>query len=177
MHHSMTHEREWRCSYTFLDLSTSWRWVVSFTPLPLYPWRKAPNTHSIGDLKKRGNCSHRWKGKVGPELIYASRHEDLYRSRYIFPHILNLYIKWGLVLSLKSRLIFPGGKCSQYPLNRGTDGPETPSWRSSENKIYFEEINFDCLSLPHIVEKITSFSKRWDQLPGSVWIVSSWSSR
>jgi hypothetical protein len=24
----------------FLDLGTSWRWVISFTPLPLYPWGK-----------------------------------------------------------------------------------------------------------------------------------------
>jgi hypothetical protein len=26
----------------FLDLSTSWRWVVSFTPVPLYPWGNGP---------------------------------------------------------------------------------------------------------------------------------------
>jgi hypothetical protein len=26
----------------FLDLGTSWRWVVSFTPLPLYPRVKSP---------------------------------------------------------------------------------------------------------------------------------------
>jgi hypothetical protein len=32
----------------FLDLGTSWRWVVSFTPPPLYPWgKKAPDTHWI----------------------------------------------------------------------------------------------------------------------------------
>jgi hypothetical protein len=27
---------EWRYSSTILDLGTSWRWVVSFTPWPLY---------------------------------------------------------------------------------------------------------------------------------------------
>jgi hypothetical protein len=26
----------------FLDLGTSWRWVISFTPRPLYPRRKSP---------------------------------------------------------------------------------------------------------------------------------------
>jgi hypothetical protein len=26
---------------TFLDLSTSWRWLVSFTPQSLYPWGKS----------------------------------------------------------------------------------------------------------------------------------------
>jgi hypothetical protein len=28
---------EWRYSSTILDLGTRWRWVVSFTPRPLYP--------------------------------------------------------------------------------------------------------------------------------------------
>jgi hypothetical protein len=28
----------WRYSSTILDLGTRWRWVVNFTPLPLYPW-------------------------------------------------------------------------------------------------------------------------------------------
>jgi hypothetical protein len=32
----------------FLDLGTSWSWVVSFTPLPLYPRERAPGTHFIG---------------------------------------------------------------------------------------------------------------------------------
>jgi hypothetical protein len=32
----------------FLDLSISWRWVVSFTPRPLYPRERAPGTHWIG---------------------------------------------------------------------------------------------------------------------------------
>jgi hypothetical protein len=31
-----------------LDLVTSWRRVVSFTPLPLYPREGAPGTHWIG---------------------------------------------------------------------------------------------------------------------------------
>jgi hypothetical protein len=47
----------------FLDLGISWRWVVSFTPQPLYPQGKIPGTHWIGgwvdpragmdDVKKR----------------------------------------------------------------------------------------------------------------------------
>jgi hypothetical protein len=31
-----------------LDLGTKWRWVVSFTPPPLYPQGKGPGTHWIG---------------------------------------------------------------------------------------------------------------------------------
>jgi hypothetical protein len=33
---------EWRYSFVFLDLGTRWRWVVSFTPRPLYSHRKRP---------------------------------------------------------------------------------------------------------------------------------------
>jgi len=29
--------RAWRCKSTHLNLGCRWRWVVSFTPLPLYP--------------------------------------------------------------------------------------------------------------------------------------------
>jgi hypothetical protein len=36
---------EWRYSSTILDLGTRWRWVVSFTPLPL-----CPSTDCIGGL-------------------------------------------------------------------------------------------------------------------------------
>jgi hypothetical protein len=32
----------------FLDLSTSWRWLVSFTPRPVYPRERAYSTHWIG---------------------------------------------------------------------------------------------------------------------------------
>jgi hypothetical protein len=36
------HMREWRHSSTVLDLGTRWKWVVSFTPLPLYTRGKRP---------------------------------------------------------------------------------------------------------------------------------------
>jgi hypothetical protein len=36
------HIGEWRYSCTMLDLDTSWRWVVSLKPLPLYLQRKRP---------------------------------------------------------------------------------------------------------------------------------------
>jgi hypothetical protein len=38
----------WRCMGEFLDLGTSWKWVVSFTPLPLYPQGRAPGIQWIG---------------------------------------------------------------------------------------------------------------------------------
>jgi hypothetical protein len=43
---------EWRYSSTVLDIGTRWRWVVSFTPRPLYPRGNPPppflGTHWIG---------------------------------------------------------------------------------------------------------------------------------
>jgi hypothetical protein len=36
------HIGEWRYSSTVLDLSTRWRWVVSFMHHLLYPWGKSP---------------------------------------------------------------------------------------------------------------------------------------
>jgi hypothetical protein len=35
-----------------LDLGTRWRWVVSFTPRPLYPQRKRP-WYPLGELQSR----------------------------------------------------------------------------------------------------------------------------
>jgi hypothetical protein len=46
---------EWRFSSIFLDLCTTWRWVVSFTPLPLYPG-------------ERTSCIHWTGGSVGPRF-------------------------------------------------------------------------------------------------------------
>jgi hypothetical protein len=38
---------EWKYSSTILNLGIIWRWVVSFTPLPLYPRGKSPGVHLI----------------------------------------------------------------------------------------------------------------------------------
>jgi hypothetical protein len=47
---------EWRYSCTIFDLGTKWRWVVSFTLRPLYPWclfhRRLCGPHSR--LRRRG---------------------------------------------------------------------------------------------------------------------------
>jgi hypothetical protein len=42
--------------HSFFDLGTRWRWVISFTPQPLYPQGKSPSTHWIG-------------GWVGPRVV------------------------------------------------------------------------------------------------------------
>jgi hypothetical protein len=48
-HHTM--KMYWRSggiTPCILDLSTRWRWVVSFMPQPLYPRERVPGTHCIG---------------------------------------------------------------------------------------------------------------------------------
>jgi hypothetical protein len=42
------HMGEWRYCSTILDLGTRWRWVVSFTPRPLYPRGESTGTYWIG---------------------------------------------------------------------------------------------------------------------------------
>jgi hypothetical protein len=42
------HMREWRYSSTILKLDIRWRWVVSFTPWPIYPLEIIPGTYCIG---------------------------------------------------------------------------------------------------------------------------------
>jgi hypothetical protein len=52
---------EWRYSSTILDLSTKWRWVVSFTPRPLYPRGNRPQyplNRRLGEPQSRsGRCA------------------------------------------------------------------------------------------------------------------------
>jgi hypothetical protein len=56
-HHAMkTYWRSGGIAPRILDLGTRWRWVVSFTPRPLYPRERAPGAHWIG-------------GWVGPKAV------------------------------------------------------------------------------------------------------------
>jgi hypothetical protein len=74
----------------FLDLGTSWRLVVSFTPLPLYPRERAPGTHLIGGwVEPRADVDNVEKRKFlilpGLELRPLGRpvrNQSLYRLRY-----------------------------------------------------------------------------------------------
>jgi hypothetical protein len=48
--------REWRYNSTILHFGTRWRWVVTFTPRPLYPRRKNPRyplDMSLGGPQRR----------------------------------------------------------------------------------------------------------------------------
>jgi hypothetical protein len=72
----------------FLDLDTIWRWVVSFTPLPLHP--RARGTHCVGGwVGPRGGLDDVEKREflipLGLELRplgSPARSQSLYRLRY-----------------------------------------------------------------------------------------------
>jgi hypothetical protein len=71
----------------FLDLGTSWRWVVSFTPLPHYSQGTASSTHWVGG----------WLGpRVG--LNTAQKKESCSAGRAVQP-MTRLYTDWADTLS------------------------------------------------------------------------------
>jgi hypothetical protein len=55
------HMGEWRYSSTFLGLGIRWRWVVSCTPLPLYPRGNGLLYWLVGSL----GGSQIWSGRCG----------------------------------------------------------------------------------------------------------------
>jgi hypothetical protein len=75
---------EWRYNFTFLDLDTRWRWVVSFPTLPLYPcthWRGGwvgPRV-SLDPVEKR-KILHCWEHNPGRRSwilsLYRLSHPD-----------------------------------------------------------------------------------------------------
>jgi hypothetical protein len=89
----------------FLDLGTSWRWVISFTPRTLYPRERAPGIHCIGgwvDPRAGLNYMENWKFltllrlELRP-LCRPARSQSLYRLRYPGSLILTLtksFFQW-----------------------------------------------------------------------------------
>jgi hypothetical protein len=60
--------REWRHSSTILDLGTRWRWVVSFTPRPVYSRGNSPRY----PLDRRLGRPQSWFGHCGVETNVLS---------------------------------------------------------------------------------------------------------
>jgi hypothetical protein len=69
----------------FLDLGTSWRWVVSFTPLPVYPRGKSPRyplgpRTGLNDIERRKFLT--LPGLQLRSLRRPARSQSLYLLRY-----------------------------------------------------------------------------------------------
>jgi hypothetical protein len=90
---ALRNEAVWRSGCTgpsFRDLCTSWRQVVNFTHLRLYPRRKGPTVHSIGTWIGSRACldaTEYWTFSVLQRLelrvLYVlDRSQSLYRLRY-----------------------------------------------------------------------------------------------
>jgi hypothetical protein len=91
-----------------LDLGTSWRWVVSFTPRPLYLRRKSPGTHWVGGWVGPGTgLDGVERRKILPlpglelrPLGRLARGQLLYRLRYpgylypLYEHLLTSAVLW-----------------------------------------------------------------------------------
>jgi hypothetical protein len=75
----------------FLDLGTSWRWVVNFTSRLLYPRQRAPGTHCMGErVNPRAGLDdmEKWifltlSGLELRPLGRPARGQSLYRLRYL----------------------------------------------------------------------------------------------
>jgi hypothetical protein len=92
----------WCIDPYFLDLGISWRWVVSFTPWPLYPQGKSPS-YLLG--RKLGGPQN-WSGWCGEEkfmtlpglqpwpLSHSAHRQSLYWLRY--PGSLEVDIAWRI---------------------------------------------------------------------------------
>jgi hypothetical protein len=78
---------EWRYSSTITVLGIRWRWIVSFTPLPLYPWRKSPRY----PLYRRLVGLQSWSGRCGEEKNLAPPRD---RNRAVQP-VTNRYTDWA----------------------------------------------------------------------------------
>jgi hypothetical protein len=107
----------------FLDLSTSWRRVVSFTFRPLYPQERAPSTHWIGGwVGPRAGLDDMEKGKFltlpGVELKSlggSARSQSLYRLRcrgsYEIKFCLKIAVFWAVMpRGLPVRYQYFGGR-------------------------------------------------------------------
>jgi hypothetical protein len=83
----------------FLDLGISWRWVVSFTLRPLYPWERATGTHWIGGWMgpRAGLDDVDRDSNPDPSIVWpiASRYTD-----YAIPAPQHLRLNYFTVITL-----------------------------------------------------------------------------
>jgi hypothetical protein len=90
------HIGEWRYSFTILDLSISWRWVVSFTPLPLYLRGNRPRYPSDRGLSGTQSRSGRCGEENNLSLPGIEPGSSLYRLSY--PDFTVVRSTWNFVV-------------------------------------------------------------------------------
>jgi hypothetical protein len=126
---------EWKYSSTIIDLGTRWKWVVSFMPLPLYPWGNNPQY----PLDRRLVRPKSWSELYGEEKNLAlSRNrtlavECMQEWRYSST-ILNFGTGRRWVVSFTPWPLYPLGKSHRYPLDRRLSGPQSLCGFTGEEK-------------------------------------------
>jgi hypothetical protein len=79
----------------FLNLGTGWRWVVSFTPWPLYPGDRAPVIYWLGaglDRRLRENSPNPARNQTLVVQLVAKEKKVMSDSKEVVP----LWISTGL---------------------------------------------------------------------------------
>jgi hypothetical protein len=85
------------------DLGSRWRWVVSFTPRPLYPQRKSPWYPLV---RRLGGPQSR-SGRGGEEKNFQPRRESNPRTPIVQP-VAQRYTDWAITaLSSGSTRVYP----------------------------------------------------------------------
>jgi hypothetical protein len=79
---------EWRYIFTILDLGTRWRWVLSFTPRPLYTRGK----NLRGTLWIRGWVDHR----AGLDAVEERKILPLRNRTPVVPSVVCRYTDWAI---------------------------------------------------------------------------------
>jgi hypothetical protein len=124
-----------------LDLGI--RWVVSFTPRPLYPQGKRPwcpldsrlggpqSRSGRGDEERDSHpCRDSNPRSYSFPCVFLTGHLALKvycGSGGIAPRILDLGARWRWVVSFTLRPLYPQGKSPWYTLDRRLGGPQSRS--------------------------------------------------
>jgi hypothetical protein len=124
---------EWMCRSTFCWPLHSWRWMVSFTSLPLYPPKKAPVTLWIGGWVDPRAClddmenfkyltlpglKHRTLGRI------ASRYTD-WATMVLPEKVPYLFTSWTTVSFSRKAPLLRDGRHFVSPDERSSS-PERP---------------------------------------------------
>jgi hypothetical protein len=117
-----------------LDLGTRWKWVVSFTPRPLYPQGRSPWYPFHRRLGGPQSRSGKVKGKLSLCLTKHHATKAYWESEGLAPLILDLGTRWNWVVSFTPQPLYPKEKSTWYPLVRRLGGSQSRSGRGGEEK-------------------------------------------
>jgi hypothetical protein len=96
---------EWRYSSTSLDLGPRWSWMVSFTPLPLYPKETDAGTRCVDS---------RMDPRAGLDLVRRDKFATT-RNRNLAVQIPSRILHKSIIISYSFTILSTGIYQSIYP--------------------------------------------------------------